>query len=317
MFKAIALLVLGFVAAFAFSAQAAHGPDADEADFTPLIFAKMPDAKNGYAALLQRAENGVRVREANPDEVGGDPYADSCFEAVQANFVVAWRPRSASVSRADYTQARDKVITVLHAVKKKIAAERQAAARTSSGLDGALQQQLAVDQAWFGDAVLTWLNLYPQATDDENDMFFAVYHAEQCVTEDESVRLLRRVFKTVDWPDDARFGAGASHAAWVLAQHADHHPQVQKEALARLRRAVEAGKAARSDYAFLQDRVQVRAGLPQVYGTQFRAMCGGNRPYPILDEAHLDDRRKAAGLSPFADYERSIGRPCKDGSKTQ
>jgi hypothetical protein len=36
-----------------------------------------------------------------------------------------------------------------------------------------------------------------------------------------------------------------------------------------LRAAVDAGEAAASDLAYLEDRVRVFAGQPQLYGTQF------------------------------------------------
>jgi hypothetical protein len=44
--------------------------------------------------------------------------------------------------------------------------------------------------------------------------------------------------------------------------------------------------------------VRVAQARPQVYGTQF-ARAG---PQPIEDEEHLDERRAAVGLEPFADY---------------
>jgi len=55
--------------------------------------------------------------------------------------------------------------------------------------------------------------------------------------------------------------------------------------------------------AYLQDRVLMRRGEPQVYGTQFIGSSGELRVHPIADPDHLDERRAAVGLGPFAAYE--------------
>jgi hypothetical protein len=55
--------------------------------------------------------------------------------------------------------------------------------------------------------------------------------------------------------------------------------------------------------AWLLDRVRVNAGQPQLYGTQFTVTDGHFGPCPIEDPHRLDERRAAAGLEPFADYE--------------
>jgi hypothetical protein len=41
----------------------------------------------------------------------------------------------------------------------------------------------------------------------------------------------------------------------------------------------------------------------QTYGTQFH---GKQEPAPIEDEAHVDERRKAVGLSSMAEYRRMM-----------
>jgi hypothetical protein len=49
--------------------------------------------------------------------------------------------------------------------------------------------------------------------------------------------------------------------------------------------------------------VRVNADQPQLYGTQFTVTEGELVPSPIEDRERLDERRAAAGLEPFADYE--------------
>jgi len=54
--------------------------------------------------------------------------------------------------------------------------------------------------------------------------------------------------------------------------------------------------------AYLEDRVRVNTGQPQLYETQFYREGDHFGPRPIEDEIHLDERRQAIGLQSFADY---------------
>src|SRR5262249_41729217 len=92
-----------------------------------------------------------------------------------------------------------------------------------------------------------------------------------------------------------------AHAAWLLAQHADR--ESQPAFLDLLRAAVAAGEASVTDLAYLDDRVRMRAGQPQLYGTQFIHDEQGLRPWAIEDLENVDQRRASVGLGPFADYE--------------
>ena len=56
----------------------------------------------------------------------------------------------------------------------------------------------------------------------------------------------------------------ASHDAWLLAQHADHHVTLQRRCLDAMRQA----GAEASLIAYLTDRVLLNEGQPQIYGTQ-------------------------------------------------
>ena len=73
-----------------------------------------------------------------------------------------------------------------------------------------------------------------------------------------------------------------------------------------MRAAVTAGEASRADLAYLEDRVRVNAGRPQLYGTQFAGTGEEFGPAPIEEPHGLDQRRALVGLQPFADYEALI-----------
>lgn len=119
---------------------------------------------------------------------------------------------------------------------------------------------------------------------------------------------LAELTERVGWPGRSLVGEDGARAAWLLAQHADQHPERQRGFLELLRAAVDAGEAAASDLAYLEDRVLVHDGQPQRYGTQFIRDAQGLRPRPVEDPEHLDERRAAVGLGPFAEYEALMRR---------
>ncbi|NUR82915.1 MAG: hypothetical protein HOY71_02375 [Nonomuraea sp.] len=108
------------------------------------------------------------------------------------------------------------------------------------------------------------------------------------------------------WPLRSQVGEEGALAAWLLAQHADAAPAVQRELHAAMARALAAGEASPAHFAYLEDRVRVNAGRPQLYGTQFHGQGDGFAPQPIEDPARLDERRASVGLEPFAEYEAFI-----------
>jgi hypothetical protein len=66
--------------------------------------------------------------------------------------------------------------------------------------------------------------------------------------------------------------------------------------------AVKAGDASAKEWAYLVDRVAVAENRKQTYGTQF----DGQEPFPIDDEAHVDQRRKAVGMGTLAEYRKKL-----------
>jgi hypothetical protein len=110
------------------------------------------------------------------------------------------------------------------------------------------------------------------------------------------------------WPGWRLVGKSASGAAFLIVQHADSSRQHRY--LPLLKAAVAKGDADPMDAATLEDRVRVREGGKQIYGTQvhFGPETGGRwELYPIEDEEHVDDRRKAVGMPPIAEYLKDFG----------
>jgi hypothetical protein len=66
--------------------------------------------------------------------------------------------------------------------------------------------------------------------------------------------------------------------------------------------AVDTGEATPAQLAYLDDRVRMRQGRAQRYGTQIRTVDDRPVPFELEDPDGVDERRRAVGLEPLADY---------------
>jgi hypothetical protein len=107
------------------------------------------------------------------------------------------------------------------------------------------------------------------------------------------------------WPSVEEVGADGSGALWLLIQHSTD-PDFLAEAVPLMEQAAERGDLDRASVALSVDRVRTNRGEPQLYGTQFHEVDGELVPYPIEDEARLDERRERMGLPPFEEYRRLL-----------
>lgn len=106
------------------------------------------------------------------------------------------------------------------------------------------------------------------------------------------------------WPTIPKVGAKASHAAWLLVQHA---PALEfMERCLDLMEALPVGEVRPADIAYLKDRVLMLNGRNQIYGTQFQGSGKEMHVWPIDDVNHVDQRRADAGLSSFAENEARL-----------
>lgn len=126
--------------------------------------------------------------------------------------------------------------------------------------------------------------------------------AEIDATDAANVVKLEALLARHGWLGPQEVGARASSAYFYVIQHADL--AVQRKYLPLMRAAVETGRAAGSTLALLEDRVALREGRPQTYGSQIGYDEATETYYvlPLLDPDHVDERRAAVGLPPLADY---------------
>jgi len=109
------------------------------------------------------------------------------------------------------------------------------------------------------------------------------------------------------WLGKHKVGQQGAQTAFLVIQHAPL--EVQERYLPMLAQAVAEGESEPWHLAFLTDRVRMRRGEPQVYGTQMRLDEGTGvlTFFPIEDEANVDARRESVGLGTLAEYARQNG----------
>jgi len=127
----------------------------------------------------------------------------------------------------------------------------------------------------------------------------------------ENTARVKILLQTRDWFDDDKDGEGAEFYGWLIVQHADLDPDFQRDVLKRLEPLLPLGRVRPSNYALLWDRVAVKDGRLQRYGTQVTCKDGRWQPQVgIEDPDRLDARRKEMGLGPWRDYAALFG-PCR------
>jgi len=108
---------------------------------------------------------------------------------------------------------------------------------------------------------------------------------------------LRELVQQVGWIEPERFGEEAANAAFLIVQHSGDM-QLMVAALPHLE-----AQHRLQEYALLYDRIQIRQGLPQRYGTQLGwAENGSKGLLPIETLDGIDALRATMGLEPLDDY---------------
>lgn len=120
---------------------------------------------------------------------------------------------------------------------------------------------------------------------------------------------MKQIVEQRSWPGKSLVGEDGANAAWLLVQHATQDPAFMKRCRDLMKRAMEKGEASPQDFAYLEDRVRLQRGKPQLYGTQFIQDSKGRLVLqPLKDPEDVDERRRKMGLMPLAEYEAQLRR---------
>jgi hypothetical protein len=118
----------------------------------------------------------------------------------------------------------------------------------------------------------------------------------------DSVNLIKvtDIIDKYGWVGPDVVGGRGSSAIFLVIQHSDI--KVQDKYLPMMREAVKNKKAQPSSLALLEDRVALRHGKKQIYGSQVNCDKDGCWVSPLEDPDNVDKRRAEVGLGPLADY---------------
>lgn len=124
------------------------------------------------------------------------------------------------------------------------------------------------------------------------------------INEKDSLNLIevKKILDTYGWAGPDVVGGRGSTTLFLVIQHADQ--ATQEKYLPMMREAVKNGKAQGSSLALLEDRVALRQGKKQIYGSQIGRDKKTNAYYvsPLEDPDNVDKRRAEVGLPPLAEY---------------
>lgn len=120
----------------------------------------------------------------------------------------------------------------------------------------------------------------------------------------DSINLVKvtNILDEYGWLGADKVGGRGNMALFLVIQHAEL--DVQLKYLPMMREASQAGNLRPGSLALLEDRVALRQGKRQIYGSQIGRDQETNQHYvlPLDDPMNVDARRAAVGLPPLADY---------------
>jgi hypothetical protein len=133
-----------------------------------------------------------------------------------------------------------------------------------------------------------------------------------CANDEENLGWFKRQVAEIGWFGQKEYGWAADQAALLIAQHADADPGFQESVVAALWPRLTTDDTDPENFAYLVDRVAVRARRPQRFGTQMECVNGEWLVPEIQDHATLDERRKRMNLVAYDVQLARVRGMCRD-----
>lgn len=126
----------------------------------------------------------------------------------------------------------------------------------------------------------------------------------QIINEKDSINQIKikKILDERGWLGADVIGGQGNHTLFLVIQHADI--ETQEKYLPMMREAVKQGKANASSLALLEDRVALKNGGKQIYGSQVGRdqKTGEYYVLPLIDPDNVDKRRAEVGLGTLQEY---------------
>ena len=192
-------------------------------------------------------------------------------------------------------------------------AQKSSAAPINRALQRELVRMDASDQKYRNQ--MTTLERRSSTGDKQAKEQLAALWKKQEQIDKKNIQRLEEIIKKHGWPGNSLVGREGSLAAFLVLQHADLI--YQQKYFPLLKEAVSKGEADPIDAVYLEDRILMREGKKQIYGTQLHTNKATKRVelYPVEDEENVDIRRASVGLEPLAEYLKRFGLEYKPKKK--
>lgn len=125
-------------------------------------------------------------------------------------------------------------------------------------------------------------------------------------TDNKHTRQLKAIVDNYGWPSLSLVGEDGVQAAFLLVQHSPDFT-FQQAMLPHIHRAYQNDEGITGqEVALLTDRILIKKGQPQKYGTQADIAANTVTFLPIEDADNVDERRAQMGLPPLAEYKNML-----------
>jgi hypothetical protein len=114
---------------------------------------------------------------------------------------------------------------------------------------------------------------------------------------------IKELIMKYGWLGPRKVGFRGSTTCYLVIQHADL--ATQEKYFPIMKRSVKQGNASAADLAFLEDRILLRQGKMQLYGSQLNTLKNKDDisyPKKLQDPDNVDSRRFNVGLESMAEY---------------
>jgi hypothetical protein len=137
----------------------------------------------------------------------------------------------------------------------------------------------------------------------EYQYYWSLINSQDSINETAVIEIIEEY----GWLGKNTVGEKANQTLWLVIQHSKI--DVQKKYIKLLKNSVEKKESEGWHLAFLKDRILMREGKKQTYGTQ--AKYDEEKKefyiYPISDPDNVNKRREKIGLEPIEDYAKKNG----------
>jgi len=149
---------------------------------------------------------------------------------------------------------------------------------------------------------LEFIHARDQKTRTSGDSVEYVFYIDSC-----NLAYVESLVKKYGWPGKSFVGAMGNYTVWLVIQHADL--EIQEKYFPLMNESVAKGESRSQDLALLEDRILMRQGKKQIYGSQvtFNNTTGDQELWPIEDEMNVNVRRSNVGLEPIEEYAEHFG----------